>query len=102
MGRENGSRTLQQRVIRFARGVSAPQELVGEQAVIYVAAGRGTLRADGDEVALQPDTGVYVAAGETYRVENAGPEELLAVVVTAPQARSVPPEGSRAIRFSDR
>ena len=102
IGREHGSPTLEQRVVRFSPGTSAPVRLSDEQAVIYVAAGVGALHVDGETVALEPETGAYVAAGEEYRVENRGAEELLAVIVTAPQDRSLAPERGRVIRFVER
>jgi mannose-6-phosphate isomerase-like protein (cupin superfamily) len=102
IGRAHGSGTLEQRVVRFAPGTSMPEELVGEQAVIYVVAGAARLLVGDETVELEPDTGAYVAAGEAYRVENPGPEELVAVIVTAAQERSARPDGQRAARFPDR
>ena len=45
----------------------------------------GTLFVDGEAHELEPSTGAYVAAGESYEVENPGPETLLVVSATAPQ-----------------
>jgi mannose-6-phosphate isomerase-like protein (cupin superfamily) len=102
IGAEQGCERLEQRVVRFASGTSEPFELNGVQALLYVAAGRGRLHVDGEAVELEPDTGAYVAEGESYRVENPGPGELVAVVVTAPKERSVPPNGRRAVRYGER
>jgi mannose-6-phosphate isomerase-like protein (cupin superfamily) len=98
----NGCERLEQRVIRFAPGRSNAQTLAGRQEVLFVVAGRGELDLDGERHALEPETAVFVAPGESYAVENPGPGELLAVSVVAPEDR----EGNAAerkvtVRFAD-
>ena len=83
--RSHGSDHLEQRVTRYPVGRSIPVTLDGRQELLYVSAGRGTLHVAGDEHALEPDMGAYVVAGETYEVENPGPDELEIVAVSAPQ-----------------
>lgn len=98
-----GCERLEQRVVRFAPGRSRPRHSGDRQEVLYVASGHGMLHVDGSAHELEPDTGVFVAAGEEYTVENPGPDELLLVSVTAPQER--PPadgDGRRTVRFSER
>jgi len=81
----SGSERLEQRVIRFAPGRSKPRTLDSAQQVLYVAAGRGALVVEGRAHDLEPDTGAYVAAGETFEIDNPGPEELVVVAVSLPQ-----------------
>ena len=83
----NGCERLEQRVIAFAAGRSLPRTNPGRQEVLYIAAGKGTIELEGEAHALAPETGVYVRPGETYVVDNDGPDELLAVSVTAPEER---------------
>jgi mannose-6-phosphate isomerase-like protein (cupin superfamily) len=99
--RDAGCERLVQRVIRFAPGRSKPRSLDGRQEILYVVDGEGTLHLDGEPHRLEPETGVFVAAGETYELENEGPEPLLVVSVLAPQER--PPAGNRkvTVRFED-
>jgi mannose-6-phosphate isomerase-like protein (cupin superfamily) len=100
---ECGSQRLEQRLIRFAPGRSEPRKLEEAQQVLYVAHGRGTLLLEGRGHELEPDTGAYVAAGETYEIDNPGPEELLVVAVSLPQENgSTPPPEKRTIRHADR
>jgi mannose-6-phosphate isomerase-like protein (cupin superfamily) len=102
IGLEAGAERLEQRVIRFAAGTSHPRGPGADsQEILYVASGAGTLRLDGREHELAPDTGVFVAAGETWEVENPGPQELVVISVTAPQERA--PDGGRrvTVRFDD-
>jgi len=84
----NGCERLEQRVIRFAPGRSRQRTLDGQQEVLFVVAGHGELEVDGDRHRLEPDTGVFIALGETYAVENPGPSELLAVSVLTPEDRA--------------
>jgi mannose-6-phosphate isomerase-like protein (cupin superfamily) len=79
-----GCERLEQRVIRFSRGRSSRRRNDDRQEVLYVASGRGTLRLDGAEHALEPEVGVFVAPGESYEVDNDGAEDVVAVSVTAP------------------
>jgi mannose-6-phosphate isomerase-like protein (cupin superfamily) len=99
--REAGCERLVQRVIRFAPGRSKPRSLDGQQEILYVVDGEGTLHLDGEPHRLEPETGVFLAAGETYELENDGPEPLLVVSVLAPQER--PPAGNRkvTVHFDD-
>jgi mannose-6-phosphate isomerase-like protein (cupin superfamily) len=97
-----GCERLEQRVIRFAPGRSQPRRLEARQEVLYIVGGAGTLFLDGTPHVLEPDLGVYVAAGETYEIENPGPDELILVSVTAPQ--DLPPGERRrvTVRYVDR
>jgi mannose-6-phosphate isomerase-like protein (cupin superfamily) len=92
----NGCERLEQRVIRFAPGRSRDRTLADRQEVLYVVAGSGQLDIGGDTHALEPETGVFIAPGETYAVDNAGPGELLLVSVAAPEDRA-PASGPRKV-----
>jgi mannose-6-phosphate isomerase-like protein (cupin superfamily) len=83
----NGSGRLEQRLIHFGAGRSRERTLDRHQELLYVVSGRGELELDGDRHALEPDMGVFIAPGETYAVENSGPDELFVVSVTAPEGR---------------
>ena len=95
-----GCERLVQRVIRFAPGRSRPRRLGDRQEVLFVVSGEGSLRVGGETHALAPLTGVYVAAGEEYEVEAAGPRELVVVSVSAPQEHVAPPR-RRIVRWTD-
>ena len=79
----NGCERLVQRVIRFGGGRSEAQSLEREQEILYVVAGRGMLDLDGKRYELEPETGAFVAAGETYFIDVAEPLELVSVVAPA-------------------
>ena len=96
-----GCERLEQKVIRFRPGRSQERILEGRQEVLYVAEGSGTLHVNGEEHALEPEMGVYLTPDDRYAIENDGPEELLAISVTAPQ--EVPAAGAHGVtvRYAD-
>lgn len=98
----NGCDRLEQRVIRFAPGRSHTRTLEERQEVLYVAEGHGQIEVSGETHAIEPETGVFIAPGETYAVENPGPGELLVVSVVAPEDRASA-AGSRkvTVQFAD-
>lgn len=98
--RSTGSSVLEQRVLRFGEGRSLPCGEDDRDELLYVVSGAGTLVLDGDEHALEPETGAYVRAGETWAVENPGPDELHLVSVSVPRGRA---NGTRrvTVRFDE-
>jgi mannose-6-phosphate isomerase-like protein (cupin superfamily) len=103
IGHEQGSEQLEQRVIRFAPGRSKEHVLDGRQEVVYVVSGRGTLTIAGREHELEPDLGAYIAAGERFQVDSAGPDDLVVVAVSFPQANGAAPTAEkRTVRRADR
>ena len=78
-----GCEALEQRVIRFAPGQSVPHGGGTREELLFAVSGAGTVRVDGAQHELGPETGVLVAPGERYQVENQGPEELVLVSVLA-------------------
>jgi mannose-6-phosphate isomerase-like protein (cupin superfamily) len=102
IGPEEGCAHLQQHLVRYAPGISQPQLLDGDQAVLYVVSGRGRLHVEGSADELEPELGAYVGPGENFRLENTSSDELVVVAVTARVERSGLPAGKRTVRFADR
>jgi mannose-6-phosphate isomerase-like protein (cupin superfamily) len=96
-----GSELLELHLARYEPGRSRPRTLEGVQEVLYAAAGEGTLIVDGVEHRLEPRTGAYVVAGESYEIDNPGPETLLLVSAVAPQGSGVRLDGRRIVRYDD-
>jgi mannose-6-phosphate isomerase-like protein (cupin superfamily) len=98
----NGCERLEQRVIRFAAGRSQDRTLADQQEVLFVVDGVGELRLDGERHPLEPEIGVFIAQGETYSIENAGPDDLVVLSVLVDGGRE-PAEGDRkvTVRFAD-
>ena len=98
----NGCERLEQRVIRFGPGRSVERALADQQEVLYIVGGRGRLHVDGRTHELEPNMGVFLAPGETYAVENAGPEDLHVLSVLAPEDRAAAAGERRVtVRFDD-
>jgi quercetin dioxygenase-like cupin family protein len=93
---------LEQRVVRFAPGRSRDRTADSRHELLYVVSGSGELGLDGEKHALEPGTAAFVAPGETWSIDNAGPAELLLVAVSATAELPVD-EGrrERTIRFDD-
>jgi mannose-6-phosphate isomerase-like protein (cupin superfamily) len=102
IGAAQGCDRLEQRVVRYGPGVSRTQELGERQAILYVVEGNGRLHVEGRVEELAPLTGAYVAARESFAVENSGDDDLTLVVVTAPVEHSVAPVDGRTVRWDDR
>jgi mannose-6-phosphate isomerase-like protein (cupin superfamily) len=81
-----GSELLELHLARYAPGRSQPRTLEGVQEVMFAAEGSGALIVDGESHRLEPMTAAYVVAGETYEIDNPGPETLLVVSAVAPQS----------------
>jgi len=98
-----GCDRLEQRVIRFASGKSLPQQLDGLQGILYVVSGRASLEVDGERHEVEPESGVYLRPGDHYVIDNPGPEELMAVLVTTwPPDGMLPQPAPRVVRYAER
>lgn len=78
-----GCDALEQRVIRFAPGLSKAHGGESREELLFAVSGTGTVTVDGTRHELGPEAGILVAPGERYEVENPGPEELVLVSVLA-------------------
>jgi len=102
IGPEQGCERLEQHVIRYGPGRSAARRDEGRDEVLYVVGGRGALEVDGRSHALEPEMGVFVAAGETVVVDNEGPDDVVVVAVSAPAAEERPgPRRRVTVRLAD-
>jgi quercetin dioxygenase-like cupin family protein len=98
----SGSELLELHVARYDPGRSQPRTLDGIQEITYTASGRGEVFVDGERHDLEPGTAVYLVTGESYVVENPGPETLVLVSATVPQADGRPAKpGRRMVRYED-
>jgi quercetin dioxygenase-like cupin family protein len=70
---------LEQTVIECAPRTSIRRTTEQAEEVLFVLEGEGTLHAGGGRHGLEPESGVYLAPGEEYELDNPG-SELLRVV----------------------
>ncbi len=96
-----GSDRLEQSVIRFAPGRSRERVNRGRHEVLYVASGAGTLVVEGEEHALEPESGVYLVDGEEYVVENPGPADVVVVSVSVPAEQAANGRRRVVVRYTD-
>ena len=76
--RATGARAISTYLVRVGPGRSPVRRFPGSDVVLYVVRGEGRLILPGGSAPLRTETGVYVAPGEPFAVENlsAGPLEL--------------------------
>jgi quercetin dioxygenase-like cupin family protein len=96
-----GSELLEMHIARYEQGRSKRRSLDGFQEILYVVSGRGTVVVDGQPHELEPGTAVYVAAGESYEVENPERESLQIVSSLAPQVDGTARPERRVVRYAD-
>jgi quercetin dioxygenase-like cupin family protein len=101
LGPHTGSSHLEQRLVRYAPGRSLPRGEEDRDGILYVISGEGTLELDGEPHPLEPDSGVYVRAGESYVVANDGPGELAIVSTSMPVEHVNRPSRQVVVRFAD-
>ncbi len=97
-GAASGCDRFEQRLLRFA-GAGAERRDDERDEVLYVLAGRGAATVGRELHELGPGTGVFVARGTAWRVEEADELRLLSVLVPeplpAPAAHAVVRAGAR-------
>ena len=82
-GAARGCAQFEQRVLRFD-GPGAGETPATDDEVLYVLRGAGAATIAGEPARLAPGTAVYVAAGSSWRVDEADELELLSVLVRNP------------------
>jgi mannose-6-phosphate isomerase-like protein (cupin superfamily) len=98
LGPQTGFQALAQAVLECGPGraqVPVPEDI---EEVLFVLEGRGRLVIDGEVHELEPETGAYIAPGETFAIENDGPSVLRAVAVRVPGWAGPAPGGSAGPR----
>jgi quercetin dioxygenase-like cupin family protein len=97
-----GSEQLELHVVRYEPGRSLPRTLDAADEIMYAVSGAGTVLIEGEPHELAAGTGAYVAAGESFEVENAGPEALAVIsVLVPPTGEPRPPNERRTVRYDD-
>src|SRR5690349_12350437 len=84
LGPHVGCDVLEQNVLELAAGGFASRSAGACEEVLFVLSGRGSLRLDGAEHVLEPESGAYLAPGEDYDLRNTGDEPLRLVAVAIP------------------
>ena len=102
LGPDTGSALLEQRITRYGPGRSLPRGEAGRDELLYTVSGRGTLELDGEAHELEPESGAYVRAGESYVIDNPGLEDLFIVSTSVPVEQAYRPPREVLVRFADR
>lgn len=103
-GPSSGSELLEQRLVRFGAGRSRPRATGRREELLFVLEGAGTLVLGDEEHPLEPETGAYLAPGETYAIDNPGPGDLVLVSVLGlePEEESDDPRRRVTVELGER
>ena len=84
LGRHTGFAALEQSLLEMSRGASLARDSGASDEVLFVAAGRGTLRHGDQRHGLDSEAGVLLGAGTRYELESSEQEALRVVSVRVP------------------
>jgi mannose-6-phosphate isomerase-like protein (cupin superfamily) len=84
LGSHTGASWLELSVLELDAGGSCTRATGGTEEVLFVLSGHGTLCADGQDQALEPESGAYIPAGRPYGLSAPDDEDLLLVSVRIP------------------
>jgi len=103
LGAHTGFSALEQTVLECAPGRSRPRTTGDREEVLFVLSGEGALHSHGEGHALEPESGAYLPAGESYELEARGPGSmrLVAVTVPDPEHGAAPSAGAVVRRLAD-
>ena len=90
IGPENGAKAITLRTLEFAPGVSPVLRNEELDEVLFSLNGC-TLVIDELTYELEPQSGVFIRAGQAFRVENSGTEPVCFVSVRCPATKTSPP-----------
>ncbi|MEA2197976.1 MAG: hypothetical protein QOJ25_2027 [Solirubrobacteraceae bacterium] len=96
VGPHTGFHALEQTLIECEAGRSVSRGTGECDEVLFVLSGEGVLRLVGQVHALEPESGAYLAPGDTYELEARGTEALRLVAVRIPDPSPDPGGGAPA------
>jgi mannose-6-phosphate isomerase-like protein (cupin superfamily) len=103
IGKETGADAISLRILEFETGVSPVLQNHECDEVLYVLEGSCTVVIDSDAYEVGPETGIYVQPGQTWIVENPGPDVVRLVSSQTPApAASAPEQVLPIVRLADR
>jgi quercetin dioxygenase-like cupin family protein len=98
VGPASGFSALEQSLIELGPGASVRRDAGDCEEVLFVLGGEGRLALEGTEHALEPESGAYLAPGESYELANTGQAPLRLISVRIPDPDAVSPDAAGAGR----
>jgi len=104
IGKATGDDAISLRILEFGPGVSPVLSNRGCDEVLYVLEGSCTVVIDGNTYEVAPETGIYVRPGQTWSVENSGPDLVRIVSSQCPELHeaTASKQVTPIVRLSDR
>jgi len=85
VGRDTGAKAISLRTLEFARGSFNGIRNSDCDEVIYVLEGTGTIFIDGQPLAIEPETGIYIKPNQTFAVNNPHTEPIVFISSQCPE-----------------
>ena len=102
IGKATGATAISLRILEFGPGASPDLRNPESDEVLYLESGGCTISIDGESYEIGPETGVYVRAGQTFVVNNPGPELVRFVSCQCPEGSGSRRELAPIVRLADR
>ena len=102
IGKASGANAISLRILEFGPGASPGLCDDEHDEVLYVESGGGTISIDGNSFEIGRETGVYLRAGQTFSVNNPGPELVRFVGCQCPGGSGSRSELPPIVRLADR
>src|SRR5690242_6982753 len=101
--KSTGADAISLRILEFEPGVSPVLQNHDCDEVLYVLDGSCTVVVDGNPYQVGPETGIYVRPGQTFSVENSGPDVVRFVSALSPAPQTnVREQVAPIVKLSDR
>jgi len=102
IGKATGANAISLRILEFGPGASPDLRNPESDEVLYVESGSCTISLDDDAYEVGPESGVYVRAGQTFKVNNSGPKLVRFVSCQCPGGPGSRSELAPIVRLADR
>ena len=102
IGKATGAKAISLRILEFGAGASPALCDREYDEVLYVESGVCTISIGANSYEIGPETGVYVRAGQTFSVNNPGPEMVRLVSCQCPKESASRSEVAPIVRLVDR
>jgi mannose-6-phosphate isomerase-like protein (cupin superfamily) len=103
IGKATGADAISLRVLEFGQGESPVLSNDESDEVLYVLDGSGTVVIDGDAYEVGPETGIYIRPGQSWSVDNRGPDVVRIVSSQCPElSPATSATESPIVRLADR
>lgn len=85
---DDGAKQISQYLATFTSGTSPVLRYAGSDTVLFIGAGRGTVRIGSRKFEISPETGVCIKPGEAFQIINSGSESIVMNISVCPHCEA--------------